>query len=217
MSDAIFLSASVPDPRRGARFAETADTVAITSAVAGLLHVILGRRRLVWGGHPAITPMIHVIAERYRIDYGRWVSLYQSRYFEDEYPEDNARFRNLVEIDPVGDDRELSLLAMRRRMLSDRRIGAAVFIGGMQGIFQELELLRELQPEAVPVPLASTGGAALLVADQIAPNDSQLRLDLNYVRLLHRRLDVSELEARYATPELQPADVSQRFERPRQV
>jgi hypothetical protein len=34
MTDAIFLSAGVPDPKRGPQYAKTADTVAITAAVS---------------------------------------------------------------------------------------------------------------------------------------------------------------------------------------
>ena len=78
MSDAIFLSASVPDPRRGPEYAQTADTVAITAAVSALVHVLLGRRLLVWGGHPAITPMVWGVAQGLGLDYGQWVKLYQS-------------------------------------------------------------------------------------------------------------------------------------------
>ena len=63
MTDAIFLSAGVPDPRRGPEYAKTADTVAIAAAVSALVHVTLGRRLLVWGGQPAITPMIWFVAE----------------------------------------------------------------------------------------------------------------------------------------------------------
>src|SRR5713226_2542381 len=92
VSGAIFLSASVPDPKRGKKFAKTADTVAITAAVSALLYVTLGRRLLVWGGHPAITPMVLVVAEDLGVDYGSWVKLYQTQYFKDEFPEDNLRF-----------------------------------------------------------------------------------------------------------------------------
>jgi hypothetical protein len=42
--------------------------------------------------------------------------LYQSRYFEDEFPEDNERFQHVTYINPVAQDREKSLLAMRERM-----------------------------------------------------------------------------------------------------
>ena len=47
MTDAIFLSAGVPDPKRAQQYAKTADTIAITAAVSALVHVTLGRRLLV--------------------------------------------------------------------------------------------------------------------------------------------------------------------------
>lgn len=53
----IFLSASVPRVGRG-NFHESADPFLIQFAVRELLTVALGRRQIVWGGHPAITPMI---------------------------------------------------------------------------------------------------------------------------------------------------------------
>jgi hypothetical protein len=37
MAEAIFLSAGVPDPKRGAEYAQTADTVAIQAAVSARL------------------------------------------------------------------------------------------------------------------------------------------------------------------------------------
>jgi hypothetical protein len=129
VTHAIFLSASVPDPKRAPNFAATADAVAITAAVSALLHVTLGRRPLVWGGHPAITPMIWVVAQDLGVDYGRWVRLYQSNYFEDEFPEDNERFRNVRYTDSVAGDREQSLHALRTRMFTDVQYAAAVFIG----------------------------------------------------------------------------------------
>jgi hypothetical protein len=77
MKGAIFLSAGVSDPKRGPELAQTADTVAITVAVSSLIHVTLGRRPLVWGGHLEITPMIWVAAEEIGIDYCQLVRLYQ--------------------------------------------------------------------------------------------------------------------------------------------
>ena len=214
VADAIFLSAGVPDPRRGPQYAATADTVAITAAVSALIHVTLGRRLLVWGGQPAITPMIWVIARDIGVDYSRWVRLYQSRHFEDEFPEDNERFQNVTFTEDVKADREKSLQLMRERMFGDHTFRAAVFIGGMGGIVQEYELFRKLQPDAAVVPVVSTGGAALEVASRVGPLPPDLANDLDYVALLHRHLGISFREERFRTPADQPATVEDRFWRP---
>ncbi|MET3414045.1 hypothetical protein [Methylobacterium sp. 1030] len=211
MEEAIFLSASVPDPQRAPHYARTADTVAIASAVSALVHVTLGRRLIVWGGHPVITPMIWIVAQDIGVDYGQWVRLYQSRHFKDEFPEDNRRFRNVTFTRDVGRDRERSLLAMRKRMFSERRFKAAVFIGGMGGIVQEFELFRRLQPHAAVVPVLSTGGATRELAAQAGPLSDDLSDDLDYVALFHRHLGISVKEERYRTPDDQPAGTDERF------
>jgi hypothetical protein len=214
MADAIFLSAGVPDPRRGPEYAATADSVAIGAAVSALVHVTLGRRLLVWGGHPAITPSIWVVAQDVGVDYGRWVRLYQSRYFKDEFPEDNERFQNVTYTDDVDLDREKSLLVMRERMFSEHAFKAAIFIGGMGGIVQEYELFRRLQPEAAVVPIISTGGATLEVASRAGALPSDLADDLDYVALFHRHLAISVREERFRNPDDQPSALEERFWRP---
>jgi hypothetical protein len=215
--DAVFLSASVPDPKRGAQYAKTADTVAITAAVAALVHVTLGRRRLVWGGHPAITPMIWVVAENMNVDYGSWVRLYQSRYFEDDFPDENARFRNVTYTDDVDHNQETSLRAMRERMFKDHEFGAAVFIGGMRGIIDEFELFQKFQPEARIVPVLSTGGAVLELSERLPSVDDDLTNDLDYVALFHRHLDISVKENRYPRPDDQPDEIARRLWRARRI
>src|SRR3546814_8382955 len=74
--------------------------------------------------------MIWVVSQDIGVNYGHWVRLYQSRHFEDEFPEDNERFNNVIYTDEVEKDREKSLLAMRERMFSEHKFKAAVFIGG---------------------------------------------------------------------------------------
>jgi hypothetical protein len=215
MTDAVFLSAGVPDPRRGPQYAKTADTVAITAAVSALVHVTLGRRLLVWGGQPAITPMIWVVAEGLGIDYASWIRLYQSKHFADEYPEDNQRFQNVIYTDDVGHDREQSLRQMRERMFSDFNFTAAVFIGGMGGIVQEFDLLQQMQPQATLLPVISTGGAVHDIAQRMGSIPSDLRDDLDYVALFHRHLGVSVKEMRYRRPTEQPPAVEERHWRPK--
>ncbi len=214
MADAIFLSAGVPDPKRGPQYAATSDSVAIGAAVSALVHVTLGRRVLVWGGQPAITPMIWVVAQDVGVDYGRWVRLYQSRHFADEFPEDNERFQNVTYTDDVGADREKSLLAMRERMFSEHAFRAAVFIGGMGGIVQEYELFRRLQPNAAVIPIVSTGGATLEVAQRMSALPTDLADEFDYVGLFHRHLDISVQEERFKSPDAQPVAEVDRFWRP---
>ena len=214
MAEAVFLSAGVPDPRREPQYAATADTVAITAAVSALVHVTLGRRLLIWGGQPAITPMIWVVAEDIGVDYSRWVQLYQSQHFKDDFPEDNARFSNITFTDDVEHDRGKSLRFMRERMFSEHAFKAAVFIGGMGGIVEEYELFRQLQPSATIVPVLSTGGAVQEVAGRTGPLSLDLTNDRDYVALFHRHLGVSVREERYRKPEAQPIAVEERFWRP---
>lgn len=214
MNDAIFLSAGVPDPLRGPEYAATADTVAITSAVSALVYVTLGRRLLVWGGHPAITPMVRVVAEALGVEYGDWVKLYQTRHFEADFPEDNARFKNVTLSDDVDGDRQKSLLAMRERMFSEHSFRAAVFIGGMGGIVEEFELFQKLQPQARTIPVVSTGGATLKLVEKMPVTCPDLSDDMDYVALFHRHLDISIKELRYPSPENQPEVLDQRLWHP---
>src|SRR5271167_365037 len=162
---AIFLSASIPRADRAERYFKTADPLAITAATKALVTVTLGRRLLVWGGHPSITPMIWAAAEDMRIDYGAWVHLFQSKLFQDDFPVENARFRNVTYVDPVGNDEEKSVEAMRLCMLAQNRFAftAGAFIGGMEGIEKEFDLFKRHYPNAPALPVASTGGAALLL------------------------------------------------------
>jgi len=217
MAETIFLSAGVPDPKRGPDYAATADTVAIQAAVSALVYVALGRRMLVWGGQPAITPMIWVVAADMGVDYGGWVRLYQSRHFRDEFPEDNERFQNVTFSDDVEGNREKSLLAMRERMFTEHRFSAAVFIGGMGGIVDEYELFTRCQPDAAVIPVFSTGGATLKLAERIGPTTPDLSNDLDYVALFHRHLGVPVGEERYRRPKDQPDALERRLWRPQNL
>ncbi len=204
MKEAIFLSASVPDPERDPEYAAMADSVAITSAVSALVHVTLGRRILVWGGHPAISPMIWTIAKNIGVDYGSWVRLYQSKHFSDQFPEDNERFRNVTFTEDIENDRNKSLLSMRMQMLSEFRFSAAVFIGGMSGILEEFDIFRKLQPNAAIVPVVSTGGAAMEIAKRLPHVDQDLIDDFDYVAVFHRHLRIEVTEVRFCRPTDQP-------------
>lgn len=110
----------------------------------------------------------------------------------------------------MGGDKIASLGPMRTRMLSGSVFEAAVFIGGMRGILTEYELVKSLAPRAAIIPIASTGGASVDVADrENVPR--AMRAQLDYVSLLHEHLHVNPNEKRYRTMREQPAMVADRI------
>ena len=92
----IFLSASIPLPERDEKYIGTADIIAIRDAVIALTTVVLPHHRLIWGGHPSITPLIYYVMERLNLNIQEHITLYQSRFFEKYFPEDNNKFENIV-------------------------------------------------------------------------------------------------------------------------
>ncbi|MCC5989860.1 MAG: hypothetical protein JJT95_19510 [Pararhodobacter sp.] len=191
---AVFLSASVPLP--GRRGFESFDPVLISSAVHAFVEVVLGRRLLVWGGQPAITPIIWEAARRLGVPYESSVLLYQSSFFRDQYPEVNLRFGNWVEVPAVEGNMKASLGRMRTRMFRDRPYEAAVFIGGMEGVLDEFDALRENAPGAQLIPLPAPGGVSRELFEQIKnlPGDMRTRTDFTY--WLYRLLDIDPSEPR---------------------
>ena len=103
--NAIFLSASVPVIGRG-DFFKTAEPFLIQLAVREFLTLALGRRRIIWGGHPAITPMVWAVCEDLDVNYTDSVVLYQSKFFEELFPEENKHFGNVKFLEAVKGDRE---------------------------------------------------------------------------------------------------------------
>jgi hypothetical protein len=157
----VFLSASLPDPKRHPKYHSTADLMAIRECVRALATVVLPRTRLVFGGHPAITPLIRLVAER--LGKMSHIRMYQSDFFREHFPADNQRFSDVVITKAVPNDREGSLRLMREEMIASETFFAGVFVGGMEGVEQEFEMFRSRHPNAKILPVASTGAAARLV------------------------------------------------------
>jgi SLOG cluster3 family len=154
MKRAIFLSASVPfrEP-----FVSECDPVAIREAVLALVAVTVRERPLVFGGHPAISPLVEHAARS--LGALKNVHIYQSRFFEDRIPEVARKFENLHWTERARDEAE-SLRLMRKEMIGSLDFCGGVFVGGMEGIFQESKWFGELQAGKPQLALGSTGGAA---------------------------------------------------------
>lgn len=212
----IFLSASIPLPERHPKYYETADIIAIRDAVIALTSIALTNHRIVWGGHPSITPLIYYVIERMlinKLEREDWelplnedekdliesqlkgkiqqhVLLYQSLFFKEDFPPENELFKNVVLTENVGDIHS-SIQHMRHRMFSENEFAAAVFIGGMDGIEVEYKMFQEYHPKAIILPIASTGAATKIVYENLFPkelrNDRFLN-DYGYMSLFQKYL-----------------------------
>ncbi len=93
-----------------------------------------------------------------------------------------------VLVDGVDNDREHSLLKMRREMILEKGYTSAVFIGGMEGVIEEFKLFRELQPDVKLLPVASTGAASLKLYEDYNFNILELKSELTYATLFQKLL-----------------------------
>lgn len=195
---AIFLSASVPLPERHERYHSTSDVIAIRDAVRALATVVLPHAELHWGGHPSITPLIRVVAQDIGVTDAAHVHLYQSAFFSKILPTDNAAFERYVLTNeaPAGNaTRDDSLAAMRQAMIGATRFDAGIFIGGMEGVEEEFDLFRQLNPEAIVLPIASTGAAAQLVFErerQALNLPDELLTEYSYPTLFRRLIGLPD-------------------------
>jgi len=179
----IFLSASIPDPKRNEKYFNSADVIAIRDAVRALATIVIPKSYLVWGGHPAITPLIRYVMSTMAIDVQNHITLYQTEFFRDLFPAENEDFENVI-ITPKYHDRESSLQEMRLRMFNDNKFKAGIFIGGMEGVETEYEMFKSIHPDAKTFPVASTGAAAKFLYESMNEKpDERLVSDYAYMAL----------------------------------
>ncbi len=183
----LFLSASIPLPDHNPRYFETADVLAIRDSVKALVSTAVGEGTIVFGGHPAITPLIALLISGMPAEVKGRVVLYQSRFFESDFIDQNDEFIDL-RLTPNLGDRDASLRRMRRDMIASEKFDAAVFIGGMEGIWDEYRQFHELHPEAACYPIASTGAAALDLYKEIGAQRRDLIYELTYPTLFRNLL-----------------------------
>ena len=181
----IFLSAGVPTQDRPAKYYDSAGVIAIRDSVIALASTVLANKgfHLIWGGQPAITPLIALVLERYNLRMTNRGTLYQSYEFERFFPKENENVGNIVYTEKK-EDRKASLMLMRQRMIGEHDYAAAVFIGGMEGVEDEFDLFRKIHPDIPCLPIASTGAAAKIIYDEHPGEfDERLLTELSYSSL----------------------------------
>lgn len=163
----VLLSASFPSGVRGERFTPY-DADAVADAVTALVGAVLAANgRLVFGGHPTITPLVLRVAADH--DAREAVDVYQSDEFRNRITEptralERQGFGRIIATPDVG-DLQRNLALMRREMIgSSPEIVAALFIGGMEGILEEFDGVADLRPSVPRLPLVAPGGAAALLS-----------------------------------------------------
>ncbi|WP_295677885.1 hypothetical protein [uncultured Empedobacter sp.] len=182
----IFLSASIPLNNRDAKYFGSADVISIRDAVIALTTALVPHYRIIWGGHPSITPLINYVMQKIEKKIQDHFILYQSDFFSDYFPEDNNQFDNIITTERLA-DKEKSLELMRKEMLSNNFV-AGIFIGGMEGVEIEYEMFTKLHPTAITLPIASTGAAAKIIFEKIESKDMDLVSNFAYMSLFQEKI-----------------------------
>lgn len=172
----VFLSASNPLPHRHPKYLEIADAAAIRDSIRAVVSVVVPSGQIVFGGHPATTPLIRRLVRGMTANVRKHVILYQSLFFKPRFPPEVSEFEEVRFIDAVDGDLDASLTKMRGAMIGARNFDAAVFLGGMEGVEIEYDIFRRLHPNKPAYPVASTGAAARILSERYSPDRLELRL-----------------------------------------
>ena len=190
--DVIFLSASVPTRKP---WTDDSQPIEIEEAIISVARAVFARKgRLLFGGHPSVSPLVSAVAgEYYPADPARVqrpVVTFQSRLFEESLPDETTELFTMgwsdIEWTERRETRELSLALMRDLMLPKPGVPVAAFernelalplamiaIGGMEGIRDEAAVFLRRQatwggPRRRVFSFKSGGGApARLIAPTI--------------------------------------------------
>lgn len=172
-TQSILLSASVPYKREPTDIFEDyvrrSHPDRIREAIDNLCRFSFSRDvNLVFGAHPAISPLVLSAARRFGREARRRVVIFQSLYFFDKAPKPtldlaDQQYGTLLwtaACPPDAPNREASLTWMREVMVRSPKLIGAVFIGGMDGVEEEAALFQEWNPVKPMFAIASTGAAA---------------------------------------------------------
>ena len=191
----VFLSASVPTVERSAEFHRVPNAhINIEEAVINLCRAIFNRGdRVVFGGHPSISPLVSMVASEFRNkahDGKKLVIIYQSEAFRSAFlTKTLALLERLgtseIHFTPAAGKERFdptiknvkqcveSLTEMRMSILG-RAPDVMVCIGGMEGVKDEYDLfLRYSKTKHLPVLLLPyTGGATYNLAQAVEKPDN---------------------------------------------
>ncbi|MBB5632196.1 hypothetical protein BKA04_000419 [Cryobacterium mesophilum] len=176
----LFVSASIPDPLR---WVGDFEPMEILDAVVSTSREVLAiGGTLVTAAHPTIAPVLLFLASEFPPpETGKpRIVVYQSRVFELELPADTRKLIN----SGLGDvrfteavagetsdlrNRRQSLRRMRRQMLEEMKPEGAIFVGGMEGVDEEWEMVGVQLPHCKRYAFAKPGGQAARYSHRSRP------------------------------------------------
>jgi hypothetical protein len=160
-----------PRAKRNREYLATSEPARIRAAVAAITRAILWRGvRLVFGAHPAISPIVLNVARDIDAPAGN-ILIFQPE-FRNLLPKPTLELASLeagrLVLTAVvnarngrdHESRDASLALMRKLMVSVPGLRAGIFVGGMEGVEEEAELMRKEHTGAQFYALASTGSGA---------------------------------------------------------
>jgi hypothetical protein len=190
----VFLSASFPTPPRAEAY-PPARPDEINDAVTAVARGILASGgRLVFGGHPTITPLVLLVAgEMAALGDMRGLTgeqppvlVYQSRLYmhlitEETYALQDRGYGRIEWVDAAPgetpDNNDESMRGLRERMFGETRPLAGFFVGGMEGIPRERETAAVVLGAGFRAfPLPSAGGAAATLTPPLDIGEDIARL-----------------------------------------
>ena len=177
----VFLSASFPSGQRGDEV-RPFDASAIADAVAAVVRAVLvNGGKLLFGGHPTITPLVLMIGSELGVQNA--VDVFQSQWFRDRITGETWTLARLhvgtIHFTPRRGSLEESLAEMRRQMLEFVVPTGAIFVGGMSGILDEYRLVGSIRPGVPRIPVVAPGGAAAQLPLDRADVPEKLRQEVD--------------------------------------
>ena len=166
----IFISASIPQQDRNDTYLRYSNPQDIINCVKAITYeIIQNKMKVVFGGHPTISPVILNVKKNFpQESKKRDIYIYQSRYFKEEISETTVELAEnfgCIIWTEKKENRDESLEIMRNNML-DKDLDAAIFIGGMEGIIQEYKLFKKFHETKPAYVIKTTGGATEKIIDE---------------------------------------------------
>lgn len=195
----VFLSSGIPNPSQWTGAFEPMEIAHTVVACARAVLSVGGT--LLTAAHPTIAPLLLYLAREFPQSPTQPPSIiiYQTRLFQDRLPRETYDMAEggLADVRwtpaAVDGDPEVratwgsSLTTMRTTMLQSENLAAAVFIGGMDGISAEHNLVSQLHPELPVYALPRPGGeAAALLSQSVQSLQDVLASELSYPTIFLR-------------------------------